>query len=295
MTGLNPSLVTVPAWDSGSPAISKKETKRMKVYAMLAAILLPCAAIASPPVIKPSSGFNSQSVFMGASAAFTITATGDAPFVYQWRQDDAVLPGQTNRSLRIGPTQPANEGGYDVVVSNASGSVTSYVARLFAVPPTSELTRSNHTNAARLRLPYVYHHPTGYDPARRYPLILVFTGGGIDEANLFSAFPAQFWVHTSYARQAADPSVVVYVTRRAGDANGSWTPQYLEQTAALLEELGRATELERLASIQSNTADAALLRTAAAKASEAAKRNTRESRGFFMAFGLNVTKVGSPV
>ena len=149
--------------------------------AMLAAILLPCAAIASPPVIKPSSSFNSQSVFAGASATFTITATGDAPLVYQWRQDGADLPGQTNKTLRIGATQPPNEGGYDVVVSNASGSVTSYVARLYAVPPTSELTRTNHTNAAGLRLPYFYHLPAGYDPARRYPLILVFTGGGIDE------------------------------------------------------------------------------------------------------------------
>jgi len=102
--------------------------------------------------------------------------------------------------LRIGSTQPPNEGGYDVVVSNGAGSVTSYGARLYGVPPTSELTKASHTNAARLRLPYVYHHPTGYAPARRYLLILVFTGGGIDEANLFSAFPAQFWVHTSYAR-----------------------------------------------------------------------------------------------
>ena len=46
--------------------------------AMLAAILLPCAAIASPPVIQPSSSFNSQSVYVGASATFTIIATGDA-------------------------------------------------------------------------------------------------------------------------------------------------------------------------------------------------------------------------
>jgi len=207
------------------------------LLASIAAILLPCAAIASLPVIKPSSSFNSQSVFVGASATFTITATGDAPLAYQWRRDGAELPGQTNKALKISATQSADEGRYDVVVSNASGSVTSYAARLFAVPPTRELTRANHTNAARARLPYFYHLPTGYDPARRYPLILLFTGGGIDEANLFSAFPAQFWVHTSYARQAADPSLVVYVTRRAGDANGSWTPQYLEQTAALLGEL----------------------------------------------------------
>jgi hypothetical protein len=100
------------------------------------------------------------------------------------------------------------------------------------VPPTSELTRTNHTNAASQRLPYFYHLPTGYDAARRYPLILLFTGGGIDETTIFSAYPAQFFVQTSYARQAANPSLLVYVTRRAGNANDGWTAQYLEQAEA---------------------------------------------------------------
>src|SRR4029078_1368938 len=99
------------------------------------------------------------------------------------------------------------------MAGTAPGSVTSYVARLYPVPPTTELTRTNHTNAASLRLPYFIHLPTGYDPARRYPLILQFTGGAIDEMSLFNILPAQFFVHTSYARQAANPSLVVYVTR----------------------------------------------------------------------------------
>ena len=131
-----------------------------------------------------------------------------------------------------------------MVVGNASGSVSSYVARLYAIPPTSELTRSNYTNAANLRLPYFYHLPTGYDPAHRYPLILIFTGGGIDEKTIFNNYPAQFYVHTSYARQAADPSLVVYVTRRAGDGNLSWTPQYLEQVAVLVDELVAAFSVD---------------------------------------------------
>jgi predicted esterase len=239
MTGYTQSPPKVPVRRRTSPP-----RLPWRDAAMLAAILLPCAGIASPPVIKPSSSFNSQSVFAGASATFTITATGDAPLVYQWRRDGAELPGQTNKVLRIGATQPSDEGNYDVVVSNASGSVTSYVARLYAVPPTSELTRTNHTNAASLRLPYFYHLPTGYDPARRYPLILLFTGGGIDETTIFSVLPAQFFVHTSYARQAANPSLVVYVTRRAGDGNDSWTPQYLEQVAALVDELMAASSVD---------------------------------------------------
>ena len=186
-----------------------------------------------PPVITPTSSFNSQSVFVGGSATFTITATGDAPLFYQWRRDGAELPGQTNRTLTIGTAQPPNAGDYDVVVSNAAGPVTSYVSRLHVVPPTSQLTRSNHTNAANLRLPYFYHLPTGYDPARCYPLIVQFAG--FNESADASAVPPQFFVHTSYARQAAQPSLVVYPMRRAGDV--SWTAQYIDQAAGLVDEL----------------------------------------------------------
>ena len=240
MTGYRQSPPKVPVRRRMSPL--RLPCPYPGMAAMIAAILLPCAAIASPPVVKPSSSFNSQSVYVNASATFTVTATGDAPLVYQWRRDGAELLGQTNKAFKISATQPADEGNYDVVVSNASGSVTSYGARLYAVPPTKELIKANHTNAAKVRLPYFYHLPTGYDPARPYPLILILTGGGIDELNLFSALPAQFYVHTSYGRQAADPSLVVYITRRAGD--GDWTPQYLQQSAALLDELMAAFSVD---------------------------------------------------
>ncbi len=146
-------VITMTGYSQSPPKVTvRRRTSPLKLpgcdAAMLAAILLPCAAIpptaASPPVINPSSSFNSQSVFVGASTTFTITATSDTPLVYQWRRDGAELLGQTNRTLRIGPTQPPDEGGYDVLVSNASGSVTSYVARLYAVPPTSELKSTTH-------------------------------------------------------------------------------------------------------------------------------------------------------
>ena len=74
-------------------------------------------------------------------------------------------------------------------------------------------------------------------PGRQY-------SGYVDETTIFSVLPAQFFVHTSYARQAANPSLVVYVTRRAGDGNASWTPQYLDQVAALVDELTTAFSVD---------------------------------------------------
>ncbi len=206
---------------------------------LLAALLsgsVHLSAVTAPPAIKASTALNTQSVFRDQPATFTVTATGDLPLQYQWRRDGLDLPGQTNRTLKLLSAQPTDEGSYDVVVANTSGSVTSYGARLYVVPPTSELIRSQHTNAAGLRLPYLYHLPAGYDSVRRYPLIVQFHGsGGIDETTVGSFFPAQFFVHTSYVRQAAESAVVVYPTRRAG--NDAWSSQYVAQVADMLDDL----------------------------------------------------------
>ena len=49
---------------------------------------------------------------------------------YQWRHDGNTLPGANADTFAIAAAQPADAGGYDVIVSNTSGSVTSRVATL---------------------------------------------------------------------------------------------------------------------------------------------------------------------
>ena len=91
-------------------------------------ILLPSEFVAALPAITDQP--LSQSVLAGSNAIFTVGATGDPTLAYQWRFYGTNLVGATNSSLNINNVQTAATGSYFVVVTNASGSVTSAVAAL---------------------------------------------------------------------------------------------------------------------------------------------------------------------
>ena len=65
------------------------------------------------------------SVLIGQDAQFTVTASGVAPFTYQWRFNGMSLPTETNRTLAITNVALPQLGRYNVVVSNNTGTVTS--------------------------------------------------------------------------------------------------------------------------------------------------------------------------
>lgn len=66
----------------------------------------------------------------GNSGQLQVTATGSPTPTYQWRKGGAPLAGQTGASLPFAPAQAADEGTYDVVVTNSEGSVTSSAAQV---------------------------------------------------------------------------------------------------------------------------------------------------------------------
>ena len=76
----------------------------------------------------------------GATAAFNVTAQGSGLFGYQWYQDGFALgngvgvTGVLTATLTVGPAQPVHDGNYFVVVTNAFGSATSHVAKLYLLP-----------------------------------------------------------------------------------------------------------------------------------------------------------------
>ncbi len=82
---------------------------------------------ASPVIF---SGPTNQTVYPGQDATFTVSAAGFLPLAYQWRFNSTPIPGATNSSCTISNAQLTNAGPYDVVVTNAAGSVTSAVATL---------------------------------------------------------------------------------------------------------------------------------------------------------------------
>jgi glucose/arabinose dehydrogenase/regulation of enolase protein 1 (concanavalin A-like superfamily) len=83
-------------------------------------------------------------VSQGQPATFQVTATGTAPLSYQWRKDNVTIAGATASTYTIPVVQPSDAGGYQVIVSNTTGNVTSQVATLtvtgFNAPPTASIT-----------------------------------------------------------------------------------------------------------------------------------------------------------
>jgi probable HAF family extracellular repeat protein len=74
------------------------------------------------------------------NATFSVTATGTAPLMYQWRHDGVAIPGAVHPTLLITDVQSAHAGNYSVVVTNAAGSVTSAGAGLLLSVATAILT-----------------------------------------------------------------------------------------------------------------------------------------------------------
>lgn len=71
----------------------------------------------------------------GASVSFAVGALGSLPLSFQWRKDGADLLDATNNTLALNAVTASAEADYTVVVTNASGSVTSAVARLTVYDP----------------------------------------------------------------------------------------------------------------------------------------------------------------
>jgi hypothetical protein len=78
-----------------------------------------------------------QSASQGASATFTVIASGSAPLHYQWSFYGTNLSGANGSSYIRTNAQPADAGPYSVVVTNTLGAATSSNALLVViVPPT---------------------------------------------------------------------------------------------------------------------------------------------------------------
>lgn len=94
----------------------------------------------------------SVTVTVGATAAFSVTATGASPLKYQWQKDAADISGANSASYTTPATQASDSGSiFDVEVSNSSGTVTSNMATLTVEPvaPGGVNVLTYHNDVAR--------------------------------------------------------------------------------------------------------------------------------------------------
>jgi hypothetical protein len=108
-------------------------------------------SVISPPVITTQP--TNQAVLEGATAAFTVTATGGQPLSYQWRDngtnlaDGGKISGSATTNLVVSNVSSNEVGTYTVVVTNLAGAVTSSNALLTITPspPVIVMQPSNQT------------------------------------------------------------------------------------------------------------------------------------------------------
>jgi hypothetical protein len=89
----------------------------------------PWSGTATAPTITSQPA--NRTVTVGATATFSVTVSGTAPFTYQWRKNGAAIAGATASSYTTPATTTADNGAtFSVVVTNSAGSVTSANATL---------------------------------------------------------------------------------------------------------------------------------------------------------------------
>ncbi|MFQ5412466.1 MAG: immunoglobulin domain-containing protein [Phycisphaerae bacterium] len=71
-----------------------------------------------------------QTACTGDAVTLTVAANGSAPLSYQWRKGGANISGATTASYTLPASQASDAGAYDVLVTNACGSITSSPATL---------------------------------------------------------------------------------------------------------------------------------------------------------------------
>jgi hypothetical protein len=89
--------------------------------------------VQAPPFI--TSQPTNQTVVVGDTAIFNVTATGSSPLSYQWNFNGTNLDGATNASLSLTNVQLNQAGDYAVLVTNTYGSILSSNALLTVNPP----------------------------------------------------------------------------------------------------------------------------------------------------------------
>lgn len=112
----------------------------------------------------------SQTVTAGASATFSVQATGSPAPTYQWTRNGANITGATGANLSLNNISIASAGTYAVLVTNSAGSVTSAGAILTVNPPSAGTTA-----------PVIVSHPLGVTAASGATVALTVVATGSPE------------------------------------------------------------------------------------------------------------------
>jgi hypothetical protein len=128
------TLTNVLGADAGGYSVIISNSSGI-VTSLVATLTVVDPAITTQPVSRTNSA--------GANVLFSAAAAGTTPLSYQWRRNGLSFAAATGTSLSLTNVQWADAGGYDLVVSNYYGMVTSVVAALTVNGPAILVNNGN--------------------------------------------------------------------------------------------------------------------------------------------------------
>ena len=153
ISGATDSTYTTPATvsgDDGSSFTVQVSNGAGSQTSNAATLTVVTAAPVAPTITNQP---QSQTVTVGATATFTVVATGTAPLGYQWYKNTVVITGATSASYTTPATVSGDSGSsFTVKVSNSVGSQTSNAATLTvtAAPVAPTITTQPQSQAVTL-------------------------------------------------------------------------------------------------------------------------------------------------
>jgi hypothetical protein len=205
----------------------------------------------------------SLDVRLGLNATFSLTVTSAVPVTYQWRFNGTDLPGANSPTLSRLNVQFADEGIYDVVVSNSHGTVISDPAKLRilvnlaitqaplsqSVPPGGTATFSVAISGTPPPFSYEWRR---LSPAPPFTNTFVLN----ERVSFFTLTNVQSSVTGSYRvviRNAASPSGVspsIFTLGFSADSDGDGLPDSWEATYPTAAAATGDADLDRMTNWQ---------------------------------------------
>jgi uncharacterized delta-60 repeat protein len=125
--------VFIPGQTNSSLSIASVEPANAGIYACVVSNFLgnvtstgAVLTVDYPPIITAQP--IGQNVAFGSNFTLSVTANGYPALGYQWRTNGGFIPGATAVNYSVVAAQISDSGAYDVIVTNAFGSITSSVA-----------------------------------------------------------------------------------------------------------------------------------------------------------------------
>lgn len=153
---------------------------------------------------------SAQSAAVGATANFSVVASGTSSLTYQWRKAGANITGNasaTTATLTLANVQAGDAAGYDVVVTNTSGSISSNLVALSVTSGAPVITNSTLTAGGTAGTSFSY----------------TITASGSPTSFTASPLPAGLSVNASTGVISGTPTSAGSTTVLLGAANGSGT------------------------------------------------------------------------